>query len=74
MKIKISGFRYFNATAPDEKTVSVPEGTVLEQLLIELGLEPDIIGYFILNGTPLKRGAIIPEGGNLKLIPFLSGG
>ena len=75
LKIIVKGIKYFKKDAEnDEVVITASSPLTCREILLKLGLDKKIIGYYIFEGKPLSLDDKIDNNGTLQIIPFLSGG
>lgn len=74
-KIVVKGVKYFKKDAEsDEVVITASSPITCREILLKLGIDKKIIGYYVFEGKPLSLDDKIEKSGILQIIPFLSGG
>ncbi len=57
-----------------ETSITVNEGQTIEAVCLELGLRPDVIALFLVNGQPESKDYVLRSGDDVKLVALVGGG
>ena len=56
------------------QALDLPEGAVAEDVLAPLGLPPEEVGLFAVNGTAALKSAPLHDGDTVRVFPIIMGG
>jgi sulfur carrier protein ThiS len=60
---------------PRERTaVTVEDGQSLDSACLEVGVRPDLVALFLVNGRPESGGYVLQAGDDVKLVALVGGG
>ena len=74
MKIKLKLFASFRIGRFKEQICEYPEGVIVKEVALQLGIEIKSLGMILLNGQHTNDGEVLHEGDVLSLIPLVGGG
>ncbi len=77
MKIRVESFatyRHYTRSLPEDKSMDVPEGTSVSQVLALLGVPEDAPKILLVNGRARSLETVLEEGDSLVFFPPLEGG
>ncbi len=74
MPVRIIAVGLLKASLPEGELMLAAEGRSVEQVLAELGLDPDLVAMVLVNGCQVPKSTILAAGDVAKLIPFVGGG
>lgn len=77
MKIRVESFatyRDYTRSLPEDKSMDVPEGTSVSQVLALLGVPEDAPKILLVNGRACSPETVLKEGDSLVFFPPLEGG
>ncbi len=58
----------------EDVPLTVQDGQSLETACLEVGLRPDLIALFLVNGRPEPKEYILRAGDDVKLVALVGGG
>lgn len=75
MKLNVTMMGSFKKNQPPDKSLEVPDGTTIEQVLELLKIAGDQVQVVLLNGTPQgNRTHVCQEDDSLTILPIVGGG
>jgi len=58
----------------ERTTVTVQHGQSIESACREVGVRPDLVALFLVNGRPESGGYVLQAGDDVKLVALVGGG
>jgi sulfur carrier protein ThiS len=58
----------------ENATVTVEHGQSLDSACLEVGVRPDLVALFLVNGRPESGGYVLQAGDDVKLVALVGGG
>ena len=74
MEIKIKLFAYFRDNRGKILTKAYPSGATPADVVLDLGIEQEIVAILLVNGVHAKWDQVLAAGDTISLFPPVAGG